>query len=100
MKTNNIDFLILYEHKERELENACYLSVLLKNRGYSVKVACIYSFIRFKYRPKVLVVPHLYDDKQVFDFITKYGDRKCSVVNLQYEQILSKNDEKWRVLIK
>jgi len=87
-----MDFLILYEHTTRELENSCLLGEELKKRGYSVKVECIYSLKRFLYRPKVLITPHLYDDNQVEDFAANIWGSVENIIDLQYEQVLSKKD--------
>lgn len=91
-----MDFLILYEHREREFENACVLKYILQNKGYKVKIMCIYSTLRKFLCPKVIIVPHLYDDKQVNDFLNGYFTSKHRVINLQYEQLLSYNGKKAR----
>ena len=84
-----MDFMILYESRARELESACILKNALKSRGFSVGVYSIYSLMKNIRNAKVIIVPHLYDDKQVFQFICKYKPRRCRVINLQYEQVLS-----------
>lgn len=84
-----MDFLILYEHRERELENACLIKTCLENKGYSVDIEPIYSLMHSFVDAKVIIVPHLYDDNQVKAFISKYKNRICKVINMQYEQVLS-----------
>lgn len=87
-----IDFLFLYEHRARELENCIYLSEELKNRGYSAKICYINSFKRKLFRPKVVVVPHLYDESQLRYYISSiWKKRFVKVINMQYEQILSES---------
>lgn len=85
----SIDFLILYEHRERELENACLIKIKLQREGYSVEVRPIYSFNQNLIDAKVIILPHLYDEKQASEFISKYRTRECKVINMQYEQVLS-----------
>ena len=88
-----LDFLILYEHKQRELENSCLLKCELEKRGYSVKIDFFTSLSALMSKPKVLILPHLYDDFQV-NFLIKNRSRKnLSVVDLQYEQILEGSEE-------
>lgn len=84
-----VDFLILYEHRERELENACLIKTCLEDKGYKVDIEPIYSLMHSWVDAKVIIVPHLYDDSQVKAFISKYKDRECKVINMQYEQVLS-----------
>ena len=33
-----VDFLIIYEHKVRELENMCLIKYELERRGYTVEI--------------------------------------------------------------
>lgn len=87
-----MDFLILYEHASRELENACLLKEELNRRGYSVKIECIYSIKKLFCKPKVLIVPHLYNDNQIVDFAYNFFGGVKKIVDLQYEQVLSKSD--------
>lgn len=86
----NIDFLFLYEHRNRELENCAYLANVLKERGYSVKIESILSFAKKIYRPKIIIVPHLYDDNQVRYYTSSvWRRRKVKIIDMQYEQVLS-----------
>lgn len=88
-----VDFLILFEHRVRELENACLLSTELKRRGYSTCISYYNNRRNFFIRPRVLVVPHLYNDIQVNEFaLNKWKDTNA-ILDLQYEQVLSKNEE-------
>lgn len=86
------DFLILYEEKARELESACLLKNGLEKKGYKVKIDSIYSFRKHLINAKVVIVPHLYNNYQVYEFLSKYRSRTCKVINLQYEQVLSDSD--------
>lgn len=40
-KIEELDFLFIYEHKVRELENLCLLKYELDRRGYRVKIVHI-----------------------------------------------------------
>lgn len=88
-KKYDVDFLILYEHKARELENCALMKFELERRGYSVVVKCIYGYSRVHYLPRVLVVPHLYNDEQVELFVQSDRGAITKVISLQYEQVLS-----------
>nr|WP_321262372.1 surface carbohydrate biosynthesis protein [uncultured Sphaerochaeta sp.] len=84
-----MDFLIYYEHIAREIETACLLAVELRRRGYTVKITNIYSLRRMYYRPKVIIVPYLYHDNDVFEMSTFLLQRSPKMVNLQFEQIFN-----------
>lgn len=93
-----MDFLIVYERKSRELENAVLLKLELERRGYSCSICQYYDGRRFRMfgfgKPKVLIVSHLYDTASVARNLSRFGS-VSHVVNLQYEQVLS---EKWEKL--
>ena len=92
-----IDFLILFEHRTRELENCVYLENALKKRGYKVKIAYMQSFYRKVCRPKVIITPHLYDDHQLVYFTSSiWNNRKSKVISLQYEQNLAQYANEWK----
>ena len=84
-----VDVLILYEHRAREIENSCLLACELRRRGYKVQICNIYSEEKYFVAPKVLIVPHLYNDSQLFQFAKNYKGKYGQIINLQYEQILS-----------
>jgi surface carbohydrate biosynthesis protein len=88
-----VDVLILYEHRIREIENCCLLAAELERRGYKIRIYNIYSEEKFFVTPKVLIVPHLYNDSQLFHFVKNYKGKYGQIVNLQYEQVLSKCKE-------
>lgn len=87
-----IDFLILYEEKVRELESACLLKNQLEKIGYKVKIDLIYSFRKNFCNAKVLIMPHLYNDLQIYQFVSKFKKRRCIIINLQFEQVIRKID--------
>ena len=93
-----MDFIIIYERKQRELENVILLKIELENRGYTVDIAQYYEGSKFnifnKNPPKIILVPHLYGNSNIYRTFSRYG--KCNhLVNLQFEQVLS---EKWEKL--
>lgn len=92
------DFTIVYERKNRELENAILLKIELERRGYVVRVVNYYEVSQYKFlcfnKTRVLIVPHLYSNKSVWRNIARYGSLS-HIVNLQYEQVLN---EKWEKL--
>lgn len=87
-----IDFLFLYEHRARELENSVYLSLPLEKKGYKVKIESMASFKKKFYKPRVVVVPHLYNESDT-DFYTSFFSKKhrVKVISMQYEQNLPRN---------
>lgn len=91
-----IDFLIVYEHKARELENNCLLKFELERRGYSVDLLNIHDLKRARYnyriKPKVILTSALYDDEDFHYHVNAIVGETKKVVNLQWEQVLS---EKW-----
>lgn len=83
-----VDILIIYEHKNRELENACLIATELERRGFTTKIECIYSLKKYFIKSKVLLVPHLYNDEQVVMFCKNFWNSKRIVIDMQYEQVL------------
>lgn len=89
-----MDFLIFYEHFNREMENIILIKNQLKKMGYSVEVS---HFSRNSYgkhilfdKPKVVVTPWLRDNENIYRYTRFINTPK--LVNLQWEQIYSKND--------
>lgn len=82
------DVLILYESRSREIENCALLATELELRGYEVKIKNIYSPFKYFIKPKVLVVPHLYNEQQLISFAKNLWLSNNRIVDLQYEQIL------------
>ena len=93
-----MDVLIVYERKQRELENAILMQIELESRGYSCNVVQFYEASKFNLLninpPKVILTPHLYNTKSVYRNFARFGHAQY-LVNLQYEQVLSK---KWEAL--
>lgn len=91
----SVDVMILFEHRTRELENACLLAAELMRRGLKVSIEYMTSLGNFLTKASVIVVPHLYDDYQVC-FMTKsiWGEYPRTIIDLQSEQVLSKSGDK------
>lgn len=89
-----LDYLIVYEHKVRELDNVCLLKAELERRGYTVELIQIGELRRLRYRfwrrPRVLVTYALYDDRSFAGDVTDIVGPVKKVVNLHWEQVLSR----------
>ena len=92
-----MDFIIIYERKQRELENDILLKIELEKRGYTCEVVQYYEGDYFNIfninPPKVILVPHLYGNANLYRTFSRFG-RANHIVNLQYEQVLSTKWEK------
>lgn len=93
-----MNFLIVYERKNRELENAVLLKVELEQRGHNCCISQYYQAKKFnilnRKKYDVIVVPSLYSTESVRRTIARFGIPN-HIVNLQYEQVLS---DKWEKL--
>ena len=89
-----VDFLFLYELKNRELENICLLKYELEKRGYSVGLINTWQYLGEK-KPRinaqVMLSFALYNDK-VYGFVSGYCNKYQKIINLQWEQIGTIND--------
>lgn len=90
-------FLIVYERKNRELENAALLKAYLEIRGHECTISQFYEAKKFNLLGRisydVILVPHCYGDKSIPRVFSRFG--KANIYNLQYEQVLS---NKWEEL--
>lgn len=88
-----VDFIIRYEHKVRELESIMLLKLELERRGYTVRLICNYDYKDVNnYNPKVLVVPAIYSDGQLYGDWYNYG-LIHKIANLQWEQLIGIKEE-------
>lgn len=90
-----MDVLIYTEVENREMDAACLIKAELEKRGYTATIerynrVCD-SGNMLIYNPKVVVLPWLYDETFLFNFINNNRHGKTRFVNLQSEQILSEN---------
>jgi surface carbohydrate biosynthesis protein len=88
------DFIIFFEHQTRELENAVLLEEYLKSQGYSTCILRIDSYKMLYKRAKVIIAPYCYHNNDVFSFVSFPFYKPQKLINLQYEQIYTENDEK------
>lgn len=89
----SIDFLILYQHKSREIDTVCLLKYELERRGYNVQLASVYRYKCKMYcGAKVIVAPFLYHNDN-FRLFYNHAGFYDKVVNLQSEQVFSNEDE-------
>lgn len=92
-----LDFLFIYEHKVRELENLCLMKYELDRRGYTTKIVYIddaKNTIESSpiYHAKVLCVMACYDNKTL-RWHAKQFVKFDKVIDLQWENIVYKKDE-------
>lgn len=90
-----MDILIYTEVENRELDAACLIKAEMERRGYSVALERYNRICEagnmLIYRPKMIILPWLYDPNFLFNFINENKAGKLKIVNLQSEQILSDN---------
>ena len=92
-----LDFLFIYEHKVRELENLCLMKYELDKRGYKTKIVYIDdAFNAMQDRPiyhaKVVCTMACYDNYTLF-WHTKEFVKFEKVIDLQWENIVYPKDE-------
>ena len=92
-----LDFLFVYEHKVRELENLCLMKYELDRRGYRTKIVYIDDAKNALadnpvYHAKVLCTMSCYDNYTLF-WHTKHFVKFEKVIDLQWENIVYAKDE-------
>lgn len=92
-----LDFLFIYEHKVRELENLCLMKYELDRRGYRTKIVYIddaYNAMQDRpiYHAKVVCTMACYDNYTLF-WHTKEFVKFEKVIDLQWENIVYVKDE-------
>ena len=94
-----IDFLIVYEHKNREFESITLLKYELARRGYTVE---FFGFDEFHNKMKrkslfdnvkIAVMPSLYKDENILTFVYGVTGKAKNIVNLRWEQIFPNSSE-------
>ena len=93
-----IDFMFIYEHKVRELENICLLKYELDRRGYKTKIVHIedadaLKAIRPIYHAKVVVTMACYQNSSI-EWHTKNFVKFDKIIDMQWENIVYPKDEK------
>ena len=92
-----LDFLFIYEHKVRELENLCLMKYELDRRGYKTKIVYVDDAQNAKrdrpiYYAKVLCTMACYDNYTLF-WHSKEFVKFDKVIDLQWENIVYPKDE-------
>lgn len=89
-----VDFLIFYEHINREIENDTLVKYELEKRGYSCEIVQfmgpgLYKHSKRKNKAKVVVTPWLRYNSNVYKYI-QFAKKPYKLVNLQWEQVYNK----------
>lgn len=97
-KPEELDFLMIYEHKVRELENMCLIKCELEKRGYKVRIFHIEDPMAVKavkplYHAKVVVLMACYRNSTL-EWHTKDFVSFDKVIDMQWENIVYPKDEK------
>ena len=97
-KIEELDFLFIYEHKVRELENLCLLKYELDRRGYKVRIIHIEDAEALKamrpiYHAKVVVTMACYQNSSI-EWHTKNFVKFDKLIDMQWENIVFPMDEK------
>ena len=92
-----LDFLFLYEHKVRELENLCLMKYELDKRGYKTKILFINDAVNSLsvkplYHAKVLCMVACYHN-QTLQWHVKDYIKFEKIIDLQWENIVYPKDE-------
>ena len=85
-----VDFLFIYEVRNRELENICLLAAELEKRGYTTAFINTWYAISHEipdYDAEVVITSACYSSN-TYTFFTKFATKFKKVVNMQWEQIL------------
>ncbi len=93
-----VDFLIIYEHKVRELENMCLIKYELERRGYTVVIKHIedqeaLDAVKPIYHAKVVTTMACYQNASL-EWHTKDFVSFDKVIDMQWENIVYPKDEK------
>ena len=86
----DVDFLFIYEVRNREIDSICLLGTYLESRGYTVAYLNTWDTMynhNPEYRAKVAILSACYDDG-VYAFFTGYAHSFEKVINMQWEQVL------------
>lgn len=97
-RIEELDFLFVYEHKVRELENLCLLKYELDRRGYKTKIIHIEDAEALKamrpiYHARVVVTMACYQNASI-EWHTKKYVKFDKIIDLQWENIVFPMDEK------
>lgn len=93
-----IDFMMIYEHKVRELENMCLIKYELERRGYTVVIKHIedeeaLDAVKPIYHAKVVMTMACYQNASL-EWHTKDFVSFDKVIDMQWENIVYPKDER------
>lgn len=93
-----IDFMMIYEHKVRELENMCLIKYELERRGYTVVIKHIedeeaLEAVKPIYHAKVVMTMACYQNASL-EWHTKDFVSFDKVIDMQWENIVYPKDER------
>lgn len=92
MKKN--DFLLIYEHKNRELDNLCLLRAELECRGYNVDILCRFDVLKqlktlIAPKPKVVGCVAAYRTVSNFVQVYRFTGKVKKIINFRWEQVFA-----------
>lgn len=85
-----VDFLLIYEHRMRELESLCLLKCELEKRGYKTDiVSCVELQYARKpiYKAEVVVIPGCAGNQSVDFYVGRFVEFN-KIISMQREQII------------
>lgn len=97
-QVEEVDFLMIYEHKVRELENLCLIKYELERRGYKVVIKHIedeeaLDAVKPIYHAKVVTTMACYQNASL-EWHTKDFVSFDKVIDMQWENIVYPKDER------
>lgn len=97
-QVREVDFLIIYEHKVRELENMCLVKYELEKRGYTVLIKHIedeeaLEAVKPVYHARVVMTMACYQNASL-EWHTKDFVSFDKVIDMQWENIVYPKDER------
>ena len=97
-QVKEVDFLMIYEHKVRELENLCLIKYELERRGYKVVIKHIedeeaLDAVKPIYHAKVVITMACYQNASL-EWHTKDFVAFDKVIDMQWENIVYPKDER------
>lgn len=88
-----MNILIVYEIFNREYENAQLLASELQIRGHNVNIVSKSTCFRIIGDIDILIIPNCYTAENYHFYRYMTNAKNAIIINLQYEQVLSKNWE-------
>lgn len=91
------DYLLIYEHKNRELDNLCLLRAELERRGYKVDIFCRFDYLKkikilLSPKPRVVGCIAAYRTSSLFAQVYRYTGVVKKIINFRWEQVFSESD--------